>query len=209
MSRRRRPRSRTTTPFTLPAISTPASRDDRNTETRECASAASARDRPRAARSRRRSRPGKPTMMSDPIDAFGIRVADVVHQRRRSTRSCKAGASPPARGCWRAAAAGGNAARSGRTAATRSTISREQSIGSSEEMRKRTRSAKAFALPAPARAAARSATTRGSRSRPYEPRWTPVSAISLNPAAVTRSTSRRISSTATLRGVPLVVGMMQ
>ena len=41
-----------------------------------------------------------------------------------------------------------------------------------------------------ARAAARSATTRGSRSRPYEPRWTPVSAISLKPAAVTRSTSR-------------------
>ena len=50
---------------------------------------------------------------------------------------------------------------------------------------------------------------RAIRSRPYEPRCTPVSAISLKPAAATRSTSRSTSSTGTLRGAPRVVGMMQ
>ena len=54
------------------------------------------------------------------------------------------------------------------------------------------------------------ATTPATSDRgPYEPRCTPVSAISLKPAAATRSTSRSTSSIGTLRGRPLVVGMMQ
>ena len=36
--------------------------------------------------------------------------------------------------------------------------------------------------------------TAAARSRPYDPRWTPVSAISLKPAAVTRATSASTSS---------------
>ena len=50
---------------------------------------------------------------------------------------------------------------------------------------------------------------RGSRSRPNEPRCTPVSAISLNPDAAIRTTSRTTSSIGTLRPAPRVVGMMQ
>ena len=35
---------------------------------------------------------------------------------------------------------------------------------------------------------------RGRRSRPYDPRWTPVTAISRYPASMTRSTSARMSA---------------
>ena len=65
--------------------------------------------------------------------------------------------------------------------ATRSTISGVQSIGSSELMRNVTSASIA------ASAHSRSNSDDGSsRSRPYDPRWTPVSAISLKPACATR-----------------------
>ena len=70
-------------------------------------------------------------------------------------------------------------------AATSPTISGVQSIGSSELIRNVTSAGDESS-------ARRSETSEldGVRSRPYEPRCTPVSAISLKPAAATRSTSR-------------------
>ena len=49
----------------------------------------------------------------------------------------------------------------------------------------------------------------GDKSRPYEPRCTPVMAISREPAALTRSISDRTWCIGRLRPVPRVEGMMQ
>ena len=100
-------------------------------------------------------------------------------------RACTDAASRPACDRSRAAAAGGSAARTGRRcAATSSTISGVQSIGSSEL----TRNVTSARIDASARSSV-SERRAGARSRPYDPRCTPVSAISLKPAAATRSTS--------------------
>ena len=60
---------------------------------------------------------------------------DAVHEARGSSRACRAGASPRASDRSRAAAAGGNAAGTGRWPRRTSTIAGVQSIGSSELMR--------------------------------------------------------------------------
>ena len=137
-----------------------------------------------AARSPRRVSPGKPTMMSEPIEACGIRARMSIDERRvvlDGVRPAHRRQHPVAGVLQRQMKMRREAIA---TSATRSTISREQSIGSSELMRNRTAAlGRAARVRAPAPAAARRATTRGVRSRPYDPRWTPVSAISLNPAA--------------------------
>ena len=126
-----------------------------------------------------------------------------------STRSCTAGASRRARDRSRAAAAGGNAARSSRRRDEIDDLG-VQSIGSSELMRNRTStSGEPHARPSALQQAAASDDSAASRSRPYEPRWTPVSAISLKPAAATRSTSRENAVERHAPRRPRVVGMMQ
>ena len=76
--------------------------------------------------------------------------------------------------------------RSGRSRATRSTI-----VGRAVHRLERADAERARRVDA--RRSARSSSSsdaRGARSRPYDPRCTPVSATSLKPAAATRSTSR-------------------
>ena len=157
-------------------------------------------------RSRRRSRPGNPTIMSEPIDACGRRVDD---RRRRAARyvgervrPAHHAEHPIARVLQRqvemrreAAAARGHEVDDRRRAVHR--LERADA-----ERRRRAATA----------SSARSSSTserRGSRSRPYEPRCTPVRAISLKPAAAIRATSRTTSSIGRLRPAPRVVGMMQ
>ena len=174
-----------------PSSPTPPCRADPSTETRGGASAASARDSARAARSRRRSRPGNPTMMSDPIEACGMRRADAVDQRGVVLDRVR----PPHRRQHTVARVLQRQVEVRREARVRrrraSTISGVQSIGSSELIRNSTGSAGHRTVEQAASARSRLDQRRqpASRSRPYEPRWTPVSAISLKPAAATRSTS--------------------
>ena len=153
--------------------------------------------------------PGNPTMTSEPIEACGIRARMPSTSARVLLDACTAGASPPAPGRWRAAAAGGNAARS--TAASRDEIDdlrravhRLERADAEQHVGDRVADGQSIS--------ARSSSISddgGVRSRPYEPRCTPVSAISLKPAATTRSTSASTSASGTLRGAPRVVGMMQ
>ena len=138
-----------------------------------------------------------------------MRAPNVVDQRRVLLDRVGPPHRAPACGRSRAAAADGSAARSSRARATSSTISRRavhrlERADAKEHGRARPRRLGQRA------SAARAATTRASRSRPYEPRWTPVSAISLKPAARDAlDLARRTSSIGTLRGAPRVVGMMQ
>ena len=158
-------------PWTLSRIDGAPCPDDPSTGTREGVSAARPAGSRGSPRSRRRSRPGNPTIMSEPIDACGRRVDDAVDERAGSSRACRAGASRPACGRSRAAAADGNAARTRPLAATsiddrRRAIHRLERADPERHVAARRRRA---------RAAGRAATTAGSRSRPYDPRWTPVS----------------------------------
>ena len=91
-SRIRRPRSRTTAPAHLAAHRRRGrSRSIRVRETRGRASAASASRYDTSCAKSASVSPGKPTITSEPIDACGIRAADDVDERRRSTRSCRGG----------------------------------------------------------------------------------------------------------------------
>ena len=108
-------------------------------ETRAGASAAVASEHARISSKCASVSPGKPTMTSEPIDACGMR-ARMRSTSARSTPPCRAGASraasssePCCSGRWKCGARRGDAA-------TSSTISGVQSIGSSELMRNSTSS---------------------------------------------------------------------
>ena len=138
ISRTRRPRSRMTAPCTLPLIADAAvpGRSEYG-KTWRCVSGECSR----YARQLLEVVVGLAGKADDDVGADrGVRNAraDVVDERRVVLDRVRPAHRARACGRSRAAAADENAARSDRDAATRSTISREQSIGSSELMRKRT-----------------------------------------------------------------------
>ena len=132
-------------------------------------------------------------MMSEPIEALGIRAADVVDERGEVLDRVR----PPhrrqdavARVLQRQMKMRREAIGCGNQIHDLSRAVHRLERGDAEEQARSAEAVDATGrVGRPARAAVRSATSAGSRSRPYEPRWTPVSAISLKPAAVTRSTS--------------------
>ena len=170
------PRSRIVAPSTLSAIALAAVPDDRNTERRGDGSAEDRRSNDSVRSNCVAVSPGKPTMMSDPIEACGHVAVNSLDQspiRGRRVRALHAHAAHRHR---RAGEADGSEAPAGGEPVTRSTISSVQSIGSSELMRNSTSASQV----ANRRTSAARDVGSG-RSRPYEPRCTPVMTISLYP----------------------------
>ena len=128
------------------------------------------RDSPNARRSPRESRRSCRSRSTRAASRAGC-VDEAAVVRRRYTDAASRAASRPSR----AAAAGGSAAPAAATRPTRSTIS-ARAVHRLERA-----DAKQHVVVATSRARERasSATIRRPRSRPYEPRWTPVIAISL------------------------------